>query len=188
MSTVTDRLSELVLDVQVGTTSELSSERLAQIRELLTLAYDGEFTDADWYHTLGGVHVVVAEGDSVVAHAAVVSRNLEVGDKTLRCGYVEGVATAPTRQGEGLGSLVVEAAATVACGSYDIGALSTGRRAFYERLGWEPWQGPTFVRTAAGLVRTEDEDDGVMILRTPDTPDLDVTAPIACPDRAGDAW
>jgi hypothetical protein len=45
------------------------------------------------------------------------------------------------------------------------------------------------VRTAGGLVRTPDEDDGIMVLRTRRTPaDLDVAGPISCDWRAGDAW
>ena len=58
----------------------------------------------------------------------------------------------------------------------------------YARLGWERWRGPTFVRTAGGLVRTEDEDAGIMILRTPRTPALTRTESLSCEWRAGDAW
>ena len=43
----------------------------------------------------------------IAAHASVVERELHVGGRPLRTGYVEAVATAPLRQGEGLGSLVM---------------------------------------------------------------------------------
>ena len=38
--------------------------------------------------------------------------------------------------------------------TFRLGALGTGRGAFYERLGWVAWKGPTSVHTDAGLVRT----------------------------------
>jgi hypothetical protein len=44
------------------------------------------------------------------------------------------------------------------------------------------------VRTDDGRVRTEDEDDGIMILRTPRTPPLHGTEALSCDSRAGDAW
>ena len=70
-----------------------------------------------------------------------------------------------------------------------LGALSTGAHAFYGRLGWERWRGPTYVRTSGGAIeRTEDEDDGVMVLRFGPSADLDLTLPICCEDRPGDAW
>ena len=58
----------------------------------------------------------------------------------------------------------------------------------YARVGWERWRGPTYVRTDGGPVRTEEEDDGIMILRTPRTPALAGTETLSCEWRAGDAW
>jgi len=66
--------------------------------------------------------------------------------------------------------------------------LSTGRHEFYQRLGWERWLGPTFVRRGEALVRTPDEDDGIMVLRFGRSRDTDLTAPIACEAREGDDW
>jgi len=70
---------------------------------------------------------------------------------------------------------------------YELGALGTGAFAFYERLGWERWRGPSFVRTPGGLVRTEEDDGFLMILRTTAAP-LDLDAPISCDWRPGDVW
>ena len=78
-----------------------------EIRALAVDAFDDGFSDDDWHHTLGGWHVL-ARDEALVAHAAVVERVLEVGGSAVRAGYVEGVATTPTRQGEGLGSLVMQ--------------------------------------------------------------------------------
>ena len=57
---------------------------------------------------------------------------------------------------------------------------------FYERLGWQRWLGPTYVRRSDGVVRTPDEDDGVMVLVTATA--VDLTAPITCEERPGDDW
>ena len=124
----------------------------------------------------------------MLAHASVVPRVLEVAGRPLRTGYVEAVATAPGRQGEGLGSAVMAAATDEIRAHYELGALGTGRHSFYERLGWERWRGPTFVRTSRGLLRTAEDDDGVMVLRHGASAEVDLAAPISCEERAGDDW
>jgi len=169
-------------------TEEATPAVLTEIRALLDLAFEGEFTDEDWEHTVGGWHVVVVDGDVVVSHAAVVPRLLVAGERSLRAGYVEGVATAPGRQGEGLGTKTMTGAATLIRSHFELGALSTGRPDFYQRLGWERWQGPTFVREGAELVRTEEDDDGIMVLRFDSTRDLGLDLSLTCESRSGDVW
>jgi aminoglycoside 2'-N-acetyltransferase I len=129
----------------------------------------------------------VRDGDVVVAHAAVVPRTLHVDGRQFRTGYVEAVGSAPERQGEGLGTLAVGALTPVLHDRFELGALSTGAHAFYERLGWERWRGPTYVRRPEP-VRTEDEDDGVMVLRFGPSRDVALTARIECEERPGDDW
>lgn len=169
-------------------TSVASAALLDEIRTLLNVAFGGDFTDDDWAHTLGGWHVAVVEGGRVTAHAAVVRRTLWVGDQPLSTGYVEGVAAAPERRGDGLGSLVMTGVNDIVTASFELGALSTDRHHFYQRLGWERWQGPTFIADGPARRRTADEDDGVMVLRFGASEAVDLTAPIACEARAGDDW
>lgn len=71
---------------------------------------------------------------------------------------------------------------------YDMGALGTALFGFYERLGWERWRGPTYVRRSDGLFRSEEEDGQVMVLRFGPSSDLDLWAPISCEERSGDDW
>ena len=73
---------------------------------------------------------------------------------------------------------------------YELGALAdgTGIPGFYQRLGWETWLGPTFVEGSDGPVRTEEDDGGVLVLRTPATAGLEVTGALVCDWRAGDVW
>jgi aminoglycoside 2'-N-acetyltransferase I len=132
---------------------------------------------------------VIAESDGpVVAHASVVERELHTAGHRLRTGYVEAVATRPSHQREGLGFLVIGEVGGLIDRVYRLGALATGVTGFYERLGWVVWEGPTFVRTAAGLVRTPEEDGNVFVRRTPTSPELDLSAPISCDWRPGDVW
>jgi aminoglycoside 2'-N-acetyltransferase I len=174
--------------VRVFAAADVPVELLAEIRRLLVQAFAGRFSEEDWEHMLGGWHVVVTDGTAAVAHAAVVSRILHVADQPLRAGYVEGVGTTPGRQREGLGSLVMARMSALVRGGFEMGALSTRRHHFYERLGWERWRGPTFVRHGSEAIRTEEEDDGVMALRFGRSQDLDLTASLSCEHRSGDDW
>ncbi|MGH9190112.1 MAG: GNAT family N-acetyltransferase, partial [Acidimicrobiales bacterium] len=94
----------------------------------------------------------------------------------------------PTRQRQGVGAKVVRRAGQILRAEFELGALSTGSHAFYERLGWERWQGPTFVRHGSEAIRTSDEDDGIMVLRYGSTAELNLTQPISCEYRPGDDW
>ena len=165
------------------------TELLEAVRELTFAAFDGRFDEHDWEHTYGGHRVVVFDGTVPVAAAAVVRRELVVGEATYSVGYVEGVATAPGRDGQGLGSEVMATVGDLVRNRYELGALSTSRHTFYERLGWERWRGPTYVRHDDGrLERTPDDDGGVLVLRCATTEELDLTASLSCEPRAGDDW
>jgi aminoglycoside 2'-N-acetyltransferase I len=170
--------------------AELSKAELTVLRRLLDQAYEGRFAEDDWHHTVGGLHLLAVEDGEVVAHAAVVARTLVARGRALRTGYVEGVATRPDRRRQGHAVLVMREANRVIHQGYQLGALSDGSGipGFYERLGWEHWQGPTFVAAAAGPLRTAADDDSVMVLRTPATGDLDLAAPLICDWRPGDLW
>lgn len=182
--------------VRLVSTADAPAGLLGEIRALLVAAFDGDdsdhdeggFSEEDWQHTLGGWHVVVTEDGAVLAHAAVVERDLHVGGRSVRAGYLEGVATRPGRRHEGHGSLAAAEAGRLIGDRFVLGALSTGRHGFYERLGWERWQGPTFVRRGATVVRTEEEDDGIMVLRTGNGRNIDLTATLSCDERNGDDW
>lgn len=185
-------------EVRLARTDELTGPELDALHELCRVAFEAPdatrdpmglgFTEDDWAHACGGVHAFVLEDGDPVAHGSVVERELHAGGVPLRTGYVEGVATRPDRQGRGLGSEVMRALGDEVRAGFGLGALDTSLHAFYARLGWERWRGPTFVRTDDGPVATTEEDGYVMILRTPSTPTLDLDAPISCEWRPGDVW
>jgi aminoglycoside 2'-N-acetyltransferase I len=119
---------------------------------------------------------------------AVVERDIEAAGHLLDTGYVEAVATWPEHEGRGYGSAAMEEAGALIRERYELGALATGRHSFYERLGWERWRGPTFVREVDGIARTPDEDDAILVLRTPRTPPLDLADELICDWRPGHPW
>jgi aminoglycoside 2'-N-acetyltransferase I len=172
------------------TTAELTGAELEALRRLVLGAFEGRFDEHDWDHTLGGVHLLAVEGDEPVAHGAVVERTLEAGGRRWRTGYVEGVATRGDRRGLGLARMVMREVGRVVERGYELGGLADGSGipGFYERLGWERWQGPTFVAGPAGPERTAEDDGGVLVLRTPASRELAVTGPITCDWREGDVW
>lgn len=159
---------------------------------MVTDAFGGEFTDADWEHSLGGMHAVISDHGALIAHAAVVQRRLLYRGTALRCGYVEGVAVREDRRGQGLASAVMNAVEQVLRGAYHLGALSASDagRHIYPARGWLPWQGPTSVLGPAGVARTPDDDGCLFVLpiALPDGVELDLTAEITCDWRDGDVW
>jgi aminoglycoside 2'-N-acetyltransferase I len=72
--------------------------------------------------------------------------------------------------------------------AFRLGALSSAGTTLYARRGWMPWLGETYVRTEGRLIRTPDEDDSLYVRLTPSSPELDLSAPISCDWRPGDAW
>lgn len=174
------------------TTGELRPDEVHAIRAILDAAFgddqDERFTDEDWEHALGGLHVIIEIDGQIVSHAAVVTRDLAIAGRHLQTGYVEAVATAPTFEGRGHGTTVMRAIGAAIADRYELGALGTGRHAFYERLGWQTWRGPSSVRTVEGERATPDDDGFILVLATPRTPPLDLTAPISCEWRPGDVW
>ncbi len=178
----------LVTQISRFTAAEAPARLLRDVRRLLDRAFDGEFTDADWEHSLGGFHVVAGHGGRPVAHAAVVPRVIEASGEAFHTGYVEAVATDPDHRSQGLGTAVMQEVADLIRQHFDLGALSTGAHWFFERVGWERWQGPTYVRAGEELVRSPDEDGGVMVLRFDASAGVDLAGPIACEARPGDDW
>jgi aminoglycoside 2'-N-acetyltransferase I len=120
----------------------------------------------------------------------VVPRVLEAGGRGLRTGYVEGVATRGDRRGRGLATAVMGEVGRVIREGYELGALGDGSGipGFYQRVGWETWQGPTWVAAPQGRERTAEEDGSILVLRTPATGELDPAASITCDWRSGDVW
>jgi aminoglycoside 2'-N-acetyltransferase I len=160
---------------QLGTKT-LSSGDVDRVLAIMVGAFGDDpeerFTDADWEHALGGRHFLVDDDGTILGHASVVPRELQVAGRSLRTGYVEAVAIDPARHGRGLGSRLMEDVNGYVTSHFELGALGTERHAFYERLP------------------TPDEDGYILVLPTPATPlvPLDLTLPLGCDWRPGDVW
>ena len=159
-----------------------------ELRALVDAAFEGDFTDEDWAHTAGGVHVWLSDDAGVISHGSVVERWLECSGQRLRVGYVEAVATAVAYRRQGHGASIMRYIGDLIRERFVLGALSTGTHAFYEAFGWERWRGPACVDTPGGRERTPEDDGTIMILRTRRSPRLDLDTEIACDWRRGDVW
>jgi aminoglycoside 2'-N-acetyltransferase I len=174
-------------EVRTAHTADLDAETLNAARALLDEVFD-DMTDEDWEHALGGVHVLVWEGDELVGHASAIQRRLLHGGRALRVGYIEGVGVRADRRGRGHGTAMMEALERVLRGAYDLGALGATDEAaeFYASRGWKRWEGPTSALTPTGIVRTEEDDGCVYVL--PLAVPLDLSGELICDWREGDVW
>jgi aminoglycoside 2'-N-acetyltransferase I len=177
-----------VTSLRILPSADLTAAEWSTLTDLCVAAFN-EPWDTYWEDIGPGVHVLAEDPErGIVAHAAIVDRLLYPGDSTLRTGYVEAVAVWPDLQRSGLGTQVMEVIDRMIDERHELGALGTGSQPFYARLGWLVWQGPTWIRNRDGtLERSPDEDGGIMIRITPQTPpDLDLTLPIAVDWRPGE--
>ena len=182
----------MTLGLRIAQTEELADAEVAAISALCADAFEEPWGGA-WEKVGPGVHVYIPDAGGVLAHALIVDRGLYLGhepDLALDAGYVEWVATRQELRGQGHGTMVMREIGRIIRDEYALGALATGSHAFYGRLGWETWRGPTSVRMPDGQrVRSASEDGDVMILRTPRTPEpLDINGPIAVDWRADEPW
>lgn len=158
------------------------------IRDLLDEAFDGDVTDEDVEHALGGIHVLVWEQHRLVGHGSVVMRRLLHGERALRTGYVEGVAVSSDRRRQGIGGQVMGSLEQVIRGGYELGALSASDNAvpFYTARGWRRWTGTASVVGPHGITPTPGEEESLFLL--PVTAELSWDGDLACDWREGDVW
>jgi len=175
------------LHIQVAKADDLHEGERAALIQLCTAAYEEDFPHL-FTSLPGSVHAIGRLREEIVAHAAWVTRWLQpAGHPPLRTAYVEAVATAPQYQGRGFGRAVMRELQTQ-IQDFDLGALSPSDAKFYERLGWEMWQGPLAIRTASGGLEASPPEEEVMILRLPRTPALDLNVLLTAEWREGELW
>lgn len=179
----------VVVDTSVMQSDRVDDTTRVALRTLWARAFGDRFSDDDADHAYGGVHVLVGENGRILAHASAVPRRVRFGNERWRgIGYVEAVVTDPDHQGRGIGRHAMLALHQEISSRWPVAMLSTGRATgFYQRLGWERWQGLSFTRTADGVV-PDGEHGGLMILRLDQAAVPDLTVDVTCEDRAGDAW
>ena len=178
----------VVAELRTAHTADLDPADLKAARALLDEVFDGEVTQGDWEHALGGVHALVWDGPTLIGHGSVIQRRLLHRGRALRAGYVEAVAVRADRQGQGHGAAVMGALERVLRGAYDLGALgSTDEGAgFYAARGWKLWRGPSAALTPAGVRRTADDDGCLYVFKL--AMPLDLDGELTCDWRDGDVW
>jgi len=164
-------------------TEELTADQKSKVIDVCIAANDDEgFKDLfAVYFPSGARHFLGYVGAELVSHAVVSIRWAQPeGMHELSTAYVDAVATSPAFQSRGCGSAVMRQLAADT-GDFEIACLQTEREGFYARLGWEIWRGPLAGRGEDGLILTPDQR-GVMVLRLPRTPpiDLDAAMTIEC--------
>jgi aminoglycoside 2'-N-acetyltransferase I len=176
-----------MISVQTSHTADLEPATLSAARALLSDAFD-DWTEHDWEHSLGGVHAIAWDGDTVVGHASVVQRRLLHGGRALRAGYIEGVGVRADHRRQGHAAAMLGALERVVRRAYDLGALGATDEAvpLYTARGWKLWEGPSSAFTPDGIRRTTDEDGAIYVL--PGAVALDLAGELTCDWRDGDVW
>jgi aminoglycoside 2'-N-acetyltransferase I len=174
-------------EIVVAHTGQLDAATLAAARALLFEVFD-DMTDDDWEHSLGGMHALAREAGEVVGHASLVQRRLLHGGRTLRAGYVEGVAVREGRRRQGIASALMGRLEDLAVRAYDVAALGATDEAvpFYVARGWRLWSGPSSALTPDGIRPTPGDDGCIYVL--PLAAALDLHGEITCDWRDGDLW
>jgi len=174
------------LSIEVRSSQNLPSGCYDEILRLCSLAFE-----CDYAPFLEGFdkpnHVLGFLENRLVSHALWITRWLQwAGLPPLYTAYVEAVATYAEFRHRGFASAVMrELQGRIL--DYDLAGLSTGVPYFYERLGWQRWRGPLFVRQGEKFIATP-EEEGVMVLRLPGSPEIDLDSSLSIEWRPGEAW
>jgi aminoglycoside 2'-N-acetyltransferase I len=177
-----------LIDVETFATEDLDAGRRSSIIAVCIAAHENhEFENLFTFIPSGGRHFLGYDGDELVSHAVVTTRWAQPeGQSELKTAYIDAVSTLPAQQSRGYGSATMRRLAEC-IDDYEIACLQTDIAPFYERLGWELWRGPLAGRGANGLIPTP-EQRGVMVLRLPQTPPLDLDLGLSIEQQPSRIW
>lgn len=160
--------------VKTSRTHKLDEAIRLAVVQLCTEAHQVDFGPLFTFLPPEGLHFLGYLDERLVTHAVTTTRWLQPENlPLLKTAYVDAVATLPAYQGRGFSSTLMRHLAVISGAEYEIACLETDQVSFYERLGWELWRGPLAGRGEEGLILTPDQE-GIMILRLPRTPALDL--------------
>ncbi len=173
------------LSLKVIKYPDLSEQELVNIVTLCSRAFNVDYQSfLNTFH--GATHVLGYFDRTLVSHALWITRWLQVQDSPpMRTAYIEAVATDESYRNRGCASAVMRRIAEEIV-DFDLGGLCTGSTDFYSRLGWQLWKGPLFIRKDSELFPAQ--ENGVMILPLPETPELDLSASLSVEWREGEVW
>jgi aminoglycoside 2'-N-acetyltransferase I len=159
----------MALDLRTAHTADLTPAELTAVRGLLHDAFDADFGDEDWDHTLGGMHALAYDERGLAGHGAVVMRRVRYRKRWLRVGYVEGVAVRRDVRRTGVGGRIMGALEGVVTRAYAFGALSAsdeGARLYASR-DWLTWTGRICALGPDGVVRLPEEEGTTFVWPAP---------------------
>jgi GNAT superfamily N-acetyltransferase len=178
-------MKDQTLSIEIISGETLTQGEQDAIARLFRAAFEEDFRPYQQVF-VDPTHVLGKLAGELVSHALWITRWLELkGRGKLRTAYVEAVATDPECQGRGYATHVMQRLAEQ-IQDYQVGALSPAETSLYTRLGWEYWQGPLYARKRGEWILVPDES--VMILRTQNTPALDLQTPLSIEWRPGEVW
>jgi aminoglycoside 2'-N-acetyltransferase I len=169
------------------TQDAVAPDKSAEISALLDLAYEGDFSAEDWDHSLGGSRFLGYLDSELIAHGVIVTRRIWLNEIEYQVGYLEAIAVLPKYQRHGYGSKLLTRLTEYAKANYSVSMLSTDEKEFYRRFGWLDFSGESYVLTNGELVRSADEDAGLMWLPGANSDLVELTKAV-CEARSGDAW
>lgn len=177
------------LTFEILYTHQINQPLREKIVTLCTEAHGSDFSRLFSFLPDEGRHVLAYLDSRLVGHAVRTTRWAQIeGRPSFKTAYIDAVTTDAALQGRSIGSEVMrQIAAVVFAEDYEICALETDRAGFYTRLGWEVWPGPLAGRKAEEWVPTPEAQGHVLILRTPRTPELDLSAALSIEDQ-GRFW
>jgi aminoglycoside 2'-N-acetyltransferase I len=174
------------LTLKVRKHTDLSEKELTDIIELCSRAFNTDYRlFLDTFPN--STHVLQYYENTLVSHALWITRWLQVQERPLlRTAYIEGVTTDKPYRDRGFASAVMKRLAEEIV-NFEIAGLCTGYPDFYSRLGWQVWIGPLFNHKDGELIPSR-EGASVMVLFLPNTPALDLSAPLSIEWREGEVW
>lgn len=178
-------MSDPDLDVNITESSRLSPDDRERIITLCTESFGQDYRPL--IDSLSdATHVIGCHQGLLVSHALWVTRWFQVEEEPLmKTAYIEAMVTDPFYRDRGYASMVLNRLVEE-LSDFELAALRTGFPEFYLRLGWQIWEGPTFIRTQEGMTLTTGEP--IMVLTLPNSPDIDIHASLSAEWREGELW
>jgi aminoglycoside 2'-N-acetyltransferase I len=178
-------MTDKVLSIEIKDGQALTPLEQDAIARLFHAAFDEDYQPYQQIF-IDPTHILGKVAGQLVSHALWITRWLELkGQGRLRAAYVEAVASDPEFRRRGFATQVMQRLAEE-IQDFHLGALSPAETSLYTRLGWEYWQGPLYTRKDGEWILIPDES--AMILRTRNTPPLDLQTSISIEWRPGEVW
>ena len=173
-------------ELRTAHTADLAATEMAAIRSLMDAAFD-RVSDDTFDNTLGGVHALVLENGELVGHGSVVQRRMLHAGRTLRTGYIEGVAVRADRRRQGHGAQLMgtRTRRPVRVPARRARRQPRGSRLYASR-GWQQWRGPSSAMTPDGIRPTPGAEEFIYVL--PVSVPVDVSGELTCDFRPASLW